>query len=143
MSARTLILVVLFAAACGRNSNDRLTCQNGYTVAAGAKMGCRAPGEPGCASCCVTFPSTCEEFTTSSSQSTTYDSIGNNTCPANCPPCAQCFSQDEATLCSRLADNQSCDCSNTPIPPNPCADAGSCACWCVVTLDLEAKCPAG
>ena len=116
----------------------------GYRIDPAALVGCRAPDEPGCASCCSKSDNGCsrlwspEDWSQPGMGAAWYNasSVG---CPAECAACASCTKRHELELAAMLPF--SCDCEKTQIGIDPCFDRPSCACECSRRQYLTKACP--
>jgi hypothetical protein len=108
---------------------------NELAADAGAYTGCRAPAEPGCATCCIDHPD--GNHCTMVTETVTSDVPG--TCAPACRPCAPCSLAEEQAL-RALPDRPECDCA---LPPgvDPCQSPTSCECWCEQITGLKEACP--
>lgn len=129
-----------------------ITCENSYTISAASRSGCRAPDEPGCASCCYGAPGdgSCTRRSWApggagvSSVKPWYNAAEflAQSCPADCLPCASCLAREEEELCQLLAMPRACDCAHTEIGIDPCFHPESCACYCERLALATQSCPA-
>ena len=116
----------------------------GYRIDPAALVGCRAPDEPGCASCCLKSGNDCsrlwspEDWSQPGMGEAWYNasSVG---CPAQCAACASCTKRQELELAALLPFT--CDCDKTQIGIDPCFDPPSCACQCSRRQYLTKACP--
>jgi hypothetical protein len=139
---------------CGSNSQNVEPDAGSvnYTIAPEALAGCRAPDEPGCATCCTNeccispCGSVCDArvlgngdpaYTDSAYTECTTDPL---VCPSDCQPCARCSKKSESLLRKGLE----CDCARVVLAKGDlaCSDPTSCACYCAYLEAYEAACPA-
>lgn len=128
-----------------------ITCENGYNISLASKVGCRAPDEPGCTTCCYLDIGGCVRRSSSDPPGAPMSgfkpwyngaSFVGETCPADCPPCASCLARDEDFLCQELTMARNCDCANIKIYNDPCFAIKSCECYCSNLKQEMLACPA-
>lgn len=111
-------------------------------IASTALVGCRAPDEPGCATCCddqglVRSSSPLDQFTTVEpwyNVSALPGALGL-TCTSTC---ARCSERSEQALRDTAGE---CDCDGLTIGVDPCHSSG-CACTCSIYRAARDACPA-
>lgn len=129
-----LSLVVIMAAAVS-------ACEGvPVEIAPAALVGCRAPDEPGCASCCgeggvVYSASPLDQFTTVEPW---YNVSGTGTGVTCTSSCASCSERSELQLRATAGE---CDCDGLTIGIDPCHSSG-CACTCSIYRVARDACPA-
>lgn len=102
--------------------------------------GCRAPSEPGCATCCYQGRGYCTELSASSGSDWYNVSTAHGTvCPADCARCAPCSISREQQA-RDLVCRPECDCSRDP-GIDPCFTPSGCGCYCVRRASLRTECP--
>jgi hypothetical protein len=116
----------------------------GYRIDPAALVGCRAPDEPGCASCCSTHDSGCERLWSPEDWSQpgmgeAWYNAASAGCPRECAACASCNERQERELAAMLPFK--CDCENFQPTIDPCFQRGSCACECSRRQHLTKACP--
>lgn len=118
-------------------------------IATTALAGCRAPNEPGCATCSVPDPPhDCRVFSGGEDRGgfSVYTEVTYQpTCPSGAPQCATCSEESELRLCSETTRLE-CDC-NKDWGIDPCflnADPlgePDCGCWCQQFGAYRKACP--
>ena len=140
----------------GPTSLPRGGAGGGLTIEPSALVGCRAPGEPGCASCCVQDAEGCETLTSEHDWATRFPNVTPwynitgylaGACPTDCAVCASCTKKSEQQL--RELGERACACERFApgagtggVGVDPCGDETSCECYCQEHGDLSAACPA-
>lgn len=145
---RSILTVILIHISMLTACDSRPTCDNGYTIVDAAKLGCRSPGDVGCATCCTQSPTSCKIRSWSPNKGSSgvapwYNDIKMMpSCPTNCAKCASCLAKDEQNLCQMLAiAPNGCNCEQSSTGGDPCYDPASCACYCFNYQPLVASCP--
>lgn len=108
-----------------------------------ALEGCRAPNEPGCATCYVERPDgSCEAYSGSARRDDyfvyTMLIVKDDGCE-NGPRCASCLRETEAALCEERGHPE-CDCREPP-GVDPCFNPDGCGCFCSVGGQNRRACP--
>lgn len=108
-----------------------------------ALEGCRAPNEPGCASCYVERSDGSCEVYSGSARRDDYFVYNMVTVPddgcKNVPRCASCFRETEDALCQETM-NLDCDCREPP-GVDPCFFPEGCGCFCQQHGQNRKACP--
>lgn len=137
-------LVVILVSLAGGAADPRH-----HAVDPAALDGCRAPDEPGCASCCVDTDGGRCRYQIGDEDWALYDvapwyngvAFVDGACPDDCPRCARCSARDEHLL-ETLAPRPDCACDGLEPGVDPCYSPDSCACYCHSLASLTAMCPA-
>lgn len=145
------ILLLLAGIALSAACQSPIACADRYKISAASRVGCRAPDELGCATCCTASPGSrsCSRRSWApggadvSKIKPWYNANEYlaETCPASCPPCASCTVRAEGELCELLAMPRSCDCVNLEPGNDPCAEPTSCGCYCRNLSGFKQSCP--
>lgn len=116
-------------------------CTTGILPA--ALEGCRAPDEPGCATCYVLRPDgSCEALSGSARRGDYFVytmAIVNDDGCENGPRCASCLRETEAALCAETTGLE-CDCREPP-GIDPCFFPEGCGCFCQQFGQNRKACP--
>jgi len=128
--------VIVTSSACGTDPVS-------FTIDEAALAGCRGPLEPECAVCTEQDGAWCRSRFASPCRGCPEDSYtgsvqASGPCPDDGSRCAQCTSDEEATL-KALAAEPECDCEDVEVGSKPC-DESSCACFCKELRRLLAEC---
>jgi hypothetical protein len=123
----------------GFTAFDASLDEGGLPLVGDAGIGCRAPDQFGCATCCEPDYGSGSCVVRSGTDWYSDQAVRLGPCPLNCAPCATCTVHDEQQLLG-LQPRPSCDCTLDAGPASCTLSPGSCNCYCAQRADLVARC---
>ena len=107
-------------------------------------LGCRAPTQEGCESCCEIGALSGCTYRSTSAPGVSFYNVNSSHCPSldTCAICAICLQREEDVYLAAIEHRNrlNCDCDNITLPVDPCFSPGSCECQCARIQRFDASC---